>query len=72
MQALLTQDDQPGHRWPTRSPSFPAAFGAAGALTVDKGTHLYQLLQVAFALRNPETTTVPIANANHRWPSVTR
>jgi LCP family protein required for cell wall assembly len=43
----------------------PAAFGAAGALQVDSGTHLYQLLQVAFALRNPETTTVPIANANY-------
>jgi len=41
--------------------SFPAASGVAGTLTVDKGTHLYQLLQVAFALRNPITTTVPIA-----------
>jgi LCP family protein required for cell wall assembly len=38
----------------------PAAFGATGALTVDKGTQLYQLVQVAFALRHPETTTVPI------------
>ena len=43
----------------------PAAFGATGALKVDNGTHLYQLLQVALALRNPETTTVPIANANY-------
>jgi len=43
----------------------PAAFGATGALQVDNGTHLYQLLQVALALRNPETTTVPIANANY-------
>ncbi len=42
----------------------PAAFGATGALKVDSGTHLYQLLQVALALRSPETTTVPIANAN--------
>ena len=47
----------------------PAAFGAAGALEVDSGTHLYQLLQVAFALRNPETTTVPIANANYLTPA---
>jgi LCP family protein required for cell wall assembly len=45
--------------------SVPAAFGAAGAVKVDKGTHLYQLLQLALALRNPETTTVPIANANY-------
>jgi LCP family protein required for cell wall assembly len=44
--------------------SIPAASGAAGALTVDQGSSLYNLLQVAFALRNPETTTVPIANAS--------
>lgn len=47
----------------------PAAFGATGALQVDSGTHLYQLLQVAFALRNPETTTVPIGNANYLTPA---
>jgi hypothetical protein len=29
---------------------------------VDKGTQLYQLVQVAFALRHPETTTVPIGS----------
>ncbi len=39
----------------------PAASGVAGTLTVDNGTHLLQLLQVALALRNPITTTVPIA-----------
>ena len=38
----------------------PAASGVAGTLTVDNGTHLFQLLQVALALRNPITTTVPI------------
>jgi LCP family protein required for cell wall assembly len=43
--------------------SVPAGFGAAQALTVDQGTHLYQLLQVAFALRNPETGTVPIGGS---------
>lgn len=47
----------------------PAAFGATGALKVDNGTHLYQLLQVALALRNPETTTVPIANSNYATPA---
>ncbi len=41
----------------------PAASGVAGTLTVDKGTHLYQLLQVAFALRSPITTTVPIGGS---------
>jgi LCP family protein required for cell wall assembly len=40
--------------------AFSAANGAASSLTVDKGTQLYQLIQVAFALRHPETTTVPI------------
>ncbi|HEY7145032.1 MAG TPA: LCP family protein [Streptosporangiaceae bacterium] len=44
--------------------SIPAASGAAGALTVDQGASLYNLISVAFALRNPLTTTVPIANAN--------
>jgi LCP family protein required for cell wall assembly len=42
----------------------PAALGSVGALKVDNGTHLYQLVSVAFALRHPETTTVPIANSN--------
>ena len=43
--------------------SLPAASGVAGTLTVDNGTHLFQLLKVAFALRNPITTTVPIAGS---------
>ena len=42
----------------------PAANGAASAITIDQGTGLSQLISVAFALRNPVTTTVPIANAN--------
>ena len=37
----------------------PAASGAAAALSVDQGTQLYQLVSVAFALRNPISTTVP-------------
>ncbi len=41
----------------------PAANGAAAAITIDQGTGLTQLVSVAFALRNPVTTTVPIANA---------
>jgi LCP family protein required for cell wall assembly len=40
----------------------PAANGAASAITIDQGTGLTQLISVAFALRNPLTTTVPIAN----------
>jgi LCP family protein required for cell wall assembly len=45
--------------------SIPAAIGVADTLTVDQGTSLYQLIEVAFALRHPETTTVPIANPNY-------
>ncbi|MGH3188523.1 MAG: LCP family protein [Streptosporangiaceae bacterium] len=39
--------------------AIPAASGAAAALSVDQGTQLYQLVSVAFALRNPVSTTVP-------------
>jgi LCP family protein required for cell wall assembly len=42
----------------------PAALGSVDSLTVDESTHLKDLLSVAFALRSPETTTVPIANSN--------
>jgi LCP family protein required for cell wall assembly len=49
--------------------SFPAASGLTGSITVDSGTGLYQLMQVAFALRNPLTTTVPIGNANYVSPN---
>ncbi len=37
----------------------PAANGAAAAISVDQSTGLSQLISVAFALRNPVTTTVP-------------
>jgi LCP family protein required for cell wall assembly len=47
----------------------PAANGAAGSITIDQGTGLTQLISVAFALRNPVTTTVPIANANLSTPA---
>lgn len=43
----------------------PAALGSVDSLTVDEGTHLKDLVSVAFALRQPETTTVPIANSNY-------
>jgi LCP family protein required for cell wall assembly len=47
----------------------PAANGAASAITIDQGTGLTQLISVAFALRNPVTTTVPIANAGLSTPA---
>jgi len=46
----------------------PAANGAASAITIDQGTGLTQLISVAFALRNPVTTTVPIANPGLSTP----
>ncbi len=49
--------------------AFPAASGVVGSLTVDQGTSLYDLIRVAFALRNPITTTVPIADANYLTPN---
>jgi LCP family protein required for cell wall assembly len=39
----------------------PAADGAASAITVDQGTGLSSLVSVAFALRDPVTTAVPLA-----------
>ena len=45
----------------------PAANGAAAAISVDQSTGLSQLVSVAFALRDPVTTTVPFgqfANTN--------
>jgi LCP family protein required for cell wall assembly len=47
----------------------PAANGAASAITIDQGTGLTQLISVAFALRSPVTTTVPIANAGLSTPA---
>jgi LCP family protein required for cell wall assembly len=43
----------------------PAALGTVDSVIVDDGTHLNNLVSVAFALRQPETTTVPIANSNY-------
>src|SRR5262249_54176980 len=43
----------------------PAATGSVDSLSVDNGTHLKNLISVAFALRAPETTTVPVANSNY-------
>jgi LCP family protein required for cell wall assembly len=43
----------------------PAASGVVDTLTVDNGTTLYDLYGVARALRDSETTTVPIANSNY-------
>jgi LCP family protein required for cell wall assembly len=46
--------------------TIPAATGAAGTLTVSDGTSLMDLVHVAFAMRNPLTTTVPIASLDYQ------
>jgi LCP family protein required for cell wall assembly len=49
--------------------SLPAASGVVSALTVDNGTSLYNLYQVAEAMRDPLTTTVPIATSTAMTPA---
>jgi LCP family protein required for cell wall assembly len=64
LQALLSKATSPGV-YLNPFTALPFGSSAAGSVSVDKGTNLYDLLQVAFALRGPETGTVPIANANY-------
>jgi LCP family protein required for cell wall assembly len=64
LKALLSKLTSPGVMFDPFA-AIPAASGAASNLTVDNGTTLYQLFHAAMALRGPQTTTVPIANANY-------
>jgi len=64
IKALLSKVTSPGVMFNPFA-VIPAALGSVDSLTVDSGTHLNQLISVAFALRQPETTTVPIANSNY-------
>ena len=45
--------------------ALPFGSSAASAISVDQGTSLYSLVKMAFALRDPQTGTVPIASANY-------
>jgi LCP family protein required for cell wall assembly len=45
--------------------ALPFGSAAASSISVDQGTQLYDLIKVALALRNPQTGTVPVANANY-------
>ncbi|HTW04233.1 MAG TPA: LCP family protein [Streptosporangiaceae bacterium] len=47
----------------------PFGSGAASSVSVSQGTNLHSLITLAFALRNPLTGTVPIANANYETPN---
>jgi LCP family protein required for cell wall assembly len=63
LKALLTKMTSPSVMFNPFA-ALPAASGVVGTLTVDQGTNLYQLVQVAMAMKDPLTTTVPIATAN--------
>jgi LCP family protein required for cell wall assembly len=64
MKALLSKMTSPGVMFNPFA-VVPAALGSVDSVIVDDGTHLNNLLSVAFALRQPVTTTVPIANSNY-------
>jgi LCP family protein required for cell wall assembly len=64
LKALLAKATSPGvYLNPFTAVPFSSA--AASSISVDQGTHLYNLISVAMALRNPQTGTVPIANASY-------
>ncbi|HEX9042475.1 MAG TPA: LCP family protein [Trebonia sp.] len=62
LSALLSKATSPGV-YLNPFTALPFGSAAASSLSIDKGTSLYDLLQVAQALRGPQTGTVPIANA---------
>jgi LCP family protein required for cell wall assembly len=65
LSALLSKATSPGvYLNPFTAVPFGSA--AASSVAVDKGTSLYDLIQVAQALRGPQTGTVPIANAAYQ------
>lgn len=68
LSALLSKATSPGV-YLNPFTALPFGSAAAGSLSVDKGTSLYDLLQVAQALRGPQTGTVPIANAAYQTPA---
>jgi LCP family protein required for cell wall assembly len=64
LSALLSKATSPGV-YLNPFVALPFASTSASSIAVDKGTGLYDLIQVAQALRGPQTGTVPIANANY-------
>ncbi len=64
LKALLDKATSPGV-FLNPFTALPFGSAAASSISVDQGTHLYDLVQAALALRNPQTGTVPIANSNY-------
>jgi LCP family protein required for cell wall assembly len=63
LSALLNKATSPGV-YLNPFTALPFGSTAASSMSVDKGTSLMDLVHAAFALRGPQTGTVPIANAN--------
>ncbi len=68
LSALLSKATSPGV-YLNPFTALPFGSAAASSVSVDTGTSLYALLQVAQALRGPQTGTVPIANAAYPTPN---
>jgi LCP family protein required for cell wall assembly len=64
LKALLNKAASPGV-FLNPFTALPFGSSAASAISVDQGTHLYDLMKAGLALRNPQTGTVPIANASY-------
>jgi LCP family protein required for cell wall assembly len=64
LKALLDKATSPGV-YLNPFTALPFASSAASSISVDTGTGLYDMIQAAMALRDPQTGTVPIANANY-------
>jgi LCP family protein required for cell wall assembly len=64
LKALLSKATSPGV-YLNPFTALPFGSSAASSISVDQGTQLYDLIKVAFALRNPQTGTVPVADANY-------
>jgi LCP family protein required for cell wall assembly len=64
LKALLVKATSPGV-YLNPFVALPFGSAAASSISVDQGTQLYDLIEVARALRNPQTGTVPIANSNY-------
>ena len=65
LSALLSKATSPGV-YLNPFTALPFGSTAASSIAVDKGTSLWDLIQVAQALRGPQSGTVPIANANYQ------
>jgi LCP family protein required for cell wall assembly len=65
LKALLSKATSPGV-FLNPFKALPFGSSAAGSISVDQGTHLYDLIKAGLGLKNPETGTVPIANANYQ------